>query len=69
MKKYIVSAQATISVFTEVSAANEAEALRIASERSMPGLCFQCATGSPRDEWATSGELDGEPEKLSVEEA
>lgn len=58
----------TISVLTDVEAESEDEAIRLAEERSVIGLCHQCGGNRTRDEeWVTSGELDGEPQELTAE--
>ena len=67
MPVFIVTGELTISVWTRVEAASAKDAVREARERAVPGLCHQCATGAPDDEWSTSGELDGEPTKLTAE--
>lgn len=71
MPRFQVNAQMTISVHTIVEAKDAKEAKRLAEERTVQGLCHQCA-GSTRfkeneEEWRTSGELDGEPTELEVE--
>lgn len=68
-RKFIVSAEITISVSTEVLAHTAEAALRIARGRPVMSLCHQCATGESDAEWTTTGELDGEPVDLRVEEA
>lgn len=68
MKKYTVSGVVTISVHTDVEARSPSEAKRIACGRGMVALCARCAEGEPSEEWVTSGELDGEPDRLEVEE-
>ncbi len=67
-RKYKVSGSVTISVYTEVEATSKAEAVRLAQEHPMQSFCHQCSTGSPDEEWTTSGELDGEPTDVRVEE-
>lgn len=70
MKRFRVTGVATISVHTDVDAETPEEAIKIAQGRPMQGLCFQCAnTEGADDEWRTSGELDGEPGDLEVEES
>lgn len=69
MSKFLVRAEVTISVLTEVEADDESEANEIASQRDLIHLCHQCASSRDIDsEWVTSGELDGSPMKFSVEE-
>jgi hypothetical protein len=67
--KYIVTAQLTISISTDVEASSPREAKQLALERPIMSLCYQCARGEPGEEWVTSGELDGAPTRLSVEVA
>jgi hypothetical protein len=67
MKKFMVVGQSTISVHTEVEAENEEKAIEEAMERGMMTLCYQCSRGDPDKEWVTSGELDGIPEPLDLE--
>ena len=68
--KYLVSAEVTISVVTEVEAASATEAEAAASDYWMPSLCHQCAqAGKDEDEtWSLTGELDGEPRHLTARE-
>lgn len=63
---YTVEAQIVISVFTEVEADSEREAISIAAQRNVTDLCASCANKSPDEEWVTTGELDGEPQKLTI---
>jgi hypothetical protein len=67
-RDYNVVAQVTISVHTVVEAGSIEEAIELAQERSVIQLCHQCASGDEMSEWVTSGELDGEPTDLRVEE-
>jgi hypothetical protein len=67
LKQYRVHGTMTISVYVDVTAKTEQEALDIAEGAPVVRLCHQCATGSP-EEWSTSGELDGVPEIAEVEE-
>lgn len=62
MKTFRVNSQITISVFTDVKAETEEDAIAQASERCVQGLCYRCATGTKDEEWVTGGELDGEPD-------
>ena len=64
MKRYRVAAEMTISVSTVVEAKTRAEAIKKAQERPVVRLCYQCARGAAETEWVTSGELDGEPQRL-----
>lgn len=72
MPKYLVMAEMTISVHTEVEADTLEEAIEIAQGRPVMGLCHQCAAsaGSSHadlEEWRTNGELDGEPARIQAE--
>ncbi len=67
-KKYTITGMLTISVHTEIFANSEAEAMKKANRRSVQSLCHQCARGDSKMEFCTSGELDGEPYDLKVEE-
>jgi hypothetical protein len=64
LKQYLVSAEVTISVYTRVVASTKREARKIASELPLPEI-YERPSGV---EWRTSGELDGEPMIVSVEE-
>lgn len=68
MAEFVVVSEVTISMHTRVEAKTAKEAVRVAEGRGMVGLCHQCSGGDPREEWVTSGELDGEPQKIRVEE-
>ena len=68
MPKYIVSGIVTVSIYTEVIAETEEEALKLAGDQPMMSFCNQCSRGTPEDEWVTAGELDGEPQELRAEE-
>ncbi len=69
MKKLLVTCEVTISMNTEVSAPNTRTAKEKALERGMVSLCYQCGgSQTGHKEWVTSGELDGEPTNLRVEE-
>jgi hypothetical protein len=65
--KYRVNALVTVSISTVVEAANEYEALDVATERAMPRLCHQCSGGDAEESWTTSGEFDGEAFDLEAE--
>ena len=68
MKTYTVSAVVTVSLFTKVNANSKQEAIEIAESRGLQGLCHQCASSrEPHEEWSLSGELDGEPCDISVD--
>jgi hypothetical protein len=68
MKRYRLSAQVTISVSTVVDAESPEAAIEEAENRSMVSLCHQCAGGEEEVEWITSGELDGEPQRVEATE-
>lgn len=59
-KRYSVGGTLTISVHTEVVARTPEEARELAAEHGIMSLCHSCASGSPSEEWVTSGELDGD---------
>lgn len=66
-KTWLVSGLITISVSTRVEAECEEEAVGLATERSIMGLCHRCAGSEGDDEeWRTSGELDGEVDYESI---
>ena len=65
--RFRVTAEVTISISTLVEAKTARGALKQAKERGMVSLCHQCALGDDKQEWVTSGELDGEPRNLRVE--
>lgn len=73
MKRWMVTAEVTISMHTMVEARTENEAREKAAESGMMHLCHQCAAGADRrdawNEWRTSGEFDGEPNIVAVERA
>lgn len=64
MKRYFVTSSIVITVHTEVEANSVREAKRIALGRGVMSLCHHCASIEGSDEWVTSGELDGQPEKI-----
>jgi hypothetical protein len=67
VRSYRLIGTVTISVSTIVEAETEEEAVALAQERSVMGLCYHCADGHGIcKEWVTSGELDGEPTNLEV---
>jgi hypothetical protein len=68
-RTFMVVGEIMISVHTEVEARSPEEALKIAAERGMMSLCHGCSTGSPSEEWVTSGELGGETVNMKVEES
>ena len=66
MPKYLVTAEVKISLSTEVEAPTQEAARRIANERD---LCSLSEPQETADEvWVHSGELDGTPYLLTVEE-
>ena len=68
-KWFIVSGQVTSSIFPRVQASSAKEAKEEAEDRSLIRLCHQCGDSDSRsEEWVTSGELDGTPQKVLVEE-
>jgi len=69
LKRYRVQGELTISVSTIVWATSAAAAKTLAEDKPVQGLCHQCSSGDEEEtEWVTSGELDGAPAKLQVEE-
>ena len=68
LKRFRVSAEVTISMHTDVDAANEEQARDLALDAGMMSLCHQCAGEDGDGQWVTSGELDGEPTVIEVEE-
>jgi hypothetical protein len=64
-KTYTVTAQVTISLVAEVEAESTEEAENLAYD--LPSLCNQCGGTQGGDSWSTSGEFDGEPERVRVE--
>lgn len=61
MGEYSIQTVVQISMYTEVRADSLKDALKKAQQRGVQSLCHQCASGEPKQEWVTSGELDGEP--------
>lgn len=68
MATYQLKANITISLTTIVEADSKEDALDQALDRSLIHLCHQCAGGHPEEEWVTSGELDGSPTGIEVDE-
>jgi hypothetical protein len=66
-KTYTVTAQVTISLVAEVEAESTEEAENLAYDLRLPSLCNQCGGTQGGDSWSTSGEFDGEPERVRVE--
>jgi hypothetical protein len=69
-KKYRVSAQVTISIYTDVMATSKAQALKKAHARDMAAIHHSThdTEAIAAEEWITSGELDGEPCDAYVED-
>jgi hypothetical protein len=65
--KYTASATVTISIYTTVEADSPEEAIELAREQPMQNFCAGCTDGEDY-RWVTSGELDGEPQDIRVEE-
>lgn len=63
--KFTFVSEITISIHTDVEATSLDEALKEAAERGMQSFCHQCADGDGSKDWATSGELDGDPAKIT----
>jgi len=74
MKRYRVSAAVTISIWTEVDADSEEQALEMAEAMPMPSLGREASGVGRRNRhglpetWLTSGELDGSPFDLEADE-
>lgn len=64
-KRFTLSAQVTISIYTEVIAETEEEAKRIAETREMASLCYQCTRDSNKV-WVPGSGLDGEPQEIKL---
>jgi len=67
MTIYKFNAQVTISVYTEVEADSASEALEIAKEREVGQLCHNAVYPDCDEAWFTD-ELDGQPEKITLNE-
>lgn len=65
-KTYRVTGLVTISITTEVKAESAFEAKEKARERPLQTLCHHCASAENDEQWATTGELDGEPKIQEV---
>ena len=62
---YTVSAECTVSVYTDVLASSPEEAKQLAEDRPMVAIH---ESGEDRtQEWVTSGELDGTPRNLRAD--
>ncbi len=67
--KFTVSAQVTISIYTEVEASSAKEAEEIALARDMCSLTDPQRHGESADEvWFHSGEIDGEAQIFWIKE-
>lgn len=62
--KYIVSGTVTISIYTEVEAETEENAIQIAEERSL--MQIPMSSESANEVWM-AGELDGTPQNITAE--
>ena len=65
-KTYRIEGQVTISISTLVTAKSEADAIRIATGRTMCDI--HESDSDETKEWVTSGELDGEARGLTAKE-
>jgi len=65
MPKFHINAQVTISIHTIVEAATKEEALAIAANREIQSLPDHRGL---HDVWCHSGELDGEPQEMAVDD-
>ncbi|KYG76405.1 hypothetical protein [Roseivirga spongicola] len=63
MNKYLLTANVTISVYTEVEAENLAEAMRIAEERDLMPIVH--SGGETQEDTWMCDELDGVPENIT----
>jgi len=62
-----VDAEVTISVSANVKAASKEEAEALAENFTVPVLCHECCeAGDGKTEWQLSGELDGEPQRITA---
>jgi hypothetical protein len=69
MTTFRVSGQVTISIFADVEAETEEEAMEKAYELSMPSLCHGCSSAHGHgDVWGVT-EFDGEASHLRVDES
>jgi hypothetical protein len=62
--KYTIQATATVSCWTEVEAESEEDALKIAEERELAGLCYNPFSAGPDECWHI--DTDGTPKNLYV---
>lgn len=66
MPRYFVTSEVTISLSAEVEAEDEAHAVKKAGMLDVPAI-EQEPEDPEEPRWATSGELDGEPQNVKVE--
>lgn len=59
LKRFVVRAEATVSIECEVMARSAASARAMAADMPEPGLCHQCRGGDPRERWVLTGGFDG----------
>lgn len=67
MRRFRVSGTMTISCYVDVEARDVIEARETAADADNMQLCHSCSS-THEGQWSTSGELDGTPEILDVEE-
>lgn len=65
--KYNLTAHVTISVYTEVEADSEEEAIEIAKKRDVCQVNIS-SSYTPDEFWIAGEELDGEPTKIRIDE-
>lgn len=67
--KFRVRAQVTVSIFKEIEATSEEDALNLARDLCLPGLCYQCSEAGrdDNDVWQLGGELDGAATNIAIE--
>lgn len=66
MKAYHLESSVTISLHTVVHANSEQEAIEIARKRDLVEV-RSTYLDDPEEVWCTSGELDGEIQKITVD--
>lgn len=67
-KIYVVTAEVTISLSKEISASSAEAAVEIAKGLRLSQLCWQCAGDQDDETWDLSGELDGTPMHIEIED-
>lgn len=67
-KRFVVTAEVTVSLRKEIDAFSIAEAMEHAAGLGTPRLCWQCSGDQGDDAWELSGELDGEPMNIQLED-